>query len=175
MSKKNKEKVAEVEEIKAEHATNDNANDPVTILETELGNEKDRYLRLFAEFENYKRRTGKERLELFKTANQEVMISLLPVLDDFERALKELEKSEDDSLFKGITLISNKLNETLRQKGLEVIATDSGEPFNADLHEAITQIPAPTEELKGKIIDVLEKGYSLGDKIIRYPKVVIGN
>lgn len=176
MSKKNIEKeVFSEEEINSEPTSNAETTDTLTQLERELENEKDRYLRLFAEFENYKRRTGKERLELFKTASQDVMVSLLPVLDDFERALKELEKSDDDSMFKGVTLISNKLNETLRQKGLEVIETKAGEPFDADAHEAITQIPAPTEELKGKIIDVLERGYSLGDKIIRYPKVVIGN
>ncbi len=176
MNKNNKVKEAlEEEERTSEQVSTEETSDVKTNLEAELENEKDRYLRLFAEFENYKRRTGKERLELFKTASQDVMVSLLPVLDDLERALKELEKGEDDSLFKGITLISNKLNETLRQKGLEIIETKSGEPFDADVHEAITQIPAPTEEMKGKIIDVLERGYSLGDKIIRYPKVVIGN
>lgn len=176
MSKKNIEKeVFSEEDINSEPTSTAETTDTVTQLEGELEKEKDRYLRLFAEFENYKRRTGKERLELFKTASQDVMVSLLPVLDDFERAIKELEKSEDDSMFKGVTLISNKLNETLRQKGLEIIETKAGEPFDADAHEAITQIPAPTEELKGKIIDVLERGYSLGDKIIRYPKVVIGN
>jgi molecular chaperone GrpE len=176
MSKKNieKEEVSE-EEINSEQTTIEETSDTLSKLQGELETEKDRYLRLFAEFENYKRRTGKERLELFKTASQDVMVSLLPVLDDFERALKELEKSEDDSLYKGVTLISNKLNETLRQKGLEIIETKAGESFDADAHEAITQIPAPSEELKGKIIDVLERGYSLGDKIIRYPKVVIGN
>lgn len=176
MSKKNTEKETFAEEEFNSNQTSTEENlDPLTQLEGELENEKDRYLRLFAEFENYKRRTGKERLELFKTASQDVMVSLLPVLDDFERALKELEKSGDDSMFKGVSLISNKLNETLRQKGLGIIETKAGDLFDADAHEAITQIPAPTEELKGKIIDVLERGYSLGDKIIRYPKVVIGN
>lgn len=147
--------------------------DPLVALQTELENEKDRYLRLFAEFENYKRRTSKERIELFKTASEDVMISLLPVLDDFDRALKEIDKANDDNL-KGVELISNKLKETLKQKGLSGIETKPGDTFNADLHEAITQIPAPSEDMKGKIIDIIEKGYSLGDKIIRYPKVVIG-
>lgn len=147
--------------------------DPVEQLQAELDKEKDRYLRLFAEFENYKRRTGKERIELFKTAGQDVVQSLLPVLDDFDRALKEIDKSSDEHL-KGIELISIKLKETLKQKGLEEIPVKEGDTFNADDHEAITQIPAPSEELKGKIIDVIEKGYTLGDKVIRYPKVVIG-
>lgn len=147
--------------------------DPLVALQAELDTEKDRYLRLFAEFENYKRRTSKERIELFKTASEDVMISLLPVLDDFDRALKEIDKASDDNL-KGVELISNKLKETLKQKGLAAIETKTGDTFNADLHEAITQIPAPSEDLKGKIIDVIETGYSLGDKIIRYPKVVIG-
>lgn len=147
--------------------------DPMAELQSQLDQEKDRYLRLFAEFENYKRRTGKERVEFFKTASQDVMVSLLPVLDDFERCLKEMEQGDPDHL-KGVQLISNKFRETLKQKGLEVIDTKIGEPFNADDHEAVTQIPAPSDDMKGKIIDVIEKGYLLGEKIIRYPKVVIG-
>lgn len=143
-------------------------------LKQEVEKEKDKFLRLFAEFENYKRRTSKERVELFKTAGQEVMTSMLPVLDDFDRALKEIEKSEDENLFKGVELISNKLRETLKSKGLEPMAVKAGDKFDADLHEAITQIPAPDKKLKGKIVDVVEKGYTLGEKIIRYPKVVTG-
>lgn len=142
-------------------------------IQEALALEKDRYLRLFAEFENYKRRTSKERIELFKTASHDVMVALLPVLDDFDRALKELEKS-DNALLEGVMLIRNKFFETLKQKGLALIETQAGATFDADLHEAITQIPAPTQEMKGKIIDVIEKGYMLGEKIIRYPKVVIG-
>lgn len=136
--------------------------------------EKDKYLRLFAEFENYKKRTSKERIELFKTANQEVMTALLPIMDDFDRGLVEIKKSEDSELFKGIELINNKLNTTLIQKGLSVIEVKAGDDFDSEIHDAITQIPAPTEDLKGKIIDCVEKGYKLGDKIIRHPKVVIG-
>lgn len=147
--------------------------DPVAELRSQLEQEKDRHLRLFAEFENFKRRTGRERVELFKTASQDVMVSLLPVLDDFDRCLKEMEGADPDHL-QGVQLISNKLREALKQKGLEVIDTQIGEVFNADDHEAVTQIPAPTEDMKGKIIDVIEKGYVLGEKIIRYPKVVIG-
>lgn len=144
-------------------------------LANDLAGEKDKYLRLFAEFENYKRRTSKERLELFKTANQEVLLSLLPILDDFDRALVEIRKSEDELLTKGVELIFEKLKSTLTSKGLEEVAVAAGDAFDADFAEAITQIPAPSEKLKGKIVDVLEKGYKLGDKIIRFPKVVIGN
>ncbi len=143
-------------------------------LKLELDAQKDKYLRLFAEFENYKRRTSKERLELFKTASQELMQVMLPVLDDFDRALKEIKKSEDDSLVQGVELINNKFRETLKSKGLEPMAVKEGDTFDADIHEAVTQIPAPDKSMKGKIVDVVEKGYTLGDKIIRFPKVVTG-
>ena len=143
-------------------------------LEEELSNERDKFLRLFAEFENYKRRTSKERIELFKTANQEVLQAILPVLDDFDRAIIEISKSEDELLLKGVELIHEKLKSTLVSKGLEEVEVRAGDAFNADYAEAITQIPAPNDKLKGKIVDVLEKGYKLGDKIIRFPKVVIG-
>ncbi len=143
-------------------------------LTADLASEKDKFLRLFAEFENYKRRTSKERIELFKTASSSVMQAMLPVLDDLDRAWIEIEKSEDENLIKGIELISTKFKATLKEKGLEILEVRQGDVFNADFHEAITQIPAPTDDLKGKIIDVIEKGYKLGDKIIRFPKVVIG-
>jgi molecular chaperone GrpE len=136
--------------------------------------EKDKYLRLFAEFENYKKRTTKERIELFKTAGQELMTSLLPIMDDFDRGLAEIKKAKDKELLKGMQLINDKLKKTLEQKGLTLMKVKAGDAFDADIHEAITQIPAPTEKLKGKVIDCVENGYKLGDKIIRYPKVVIG-
>ncbi len=139
-----------------------------------LALEKDKFLRLFAEFENYKKRIIKERIELYKTANQEVMVSLLPVLDDFDRAQSEIAKTEEKALLEGVNLIRNKLNDTLKSKGLVELEVSVGDIFDADHHEAVTQIPAPNEDLKGKIIDVLEKGYSLGDRVIRFPKVVIG-
>jgi molecular chaperone GrpE len=141
-------------------------------LSQDLASEKDKFLRLFAEFENYKRRTTKERIELFKTANQEVLLALLPVLDDFDRAIVEINKSEDELLSKGVALIFDKLKTTLVSKGLEEVEVKIGDVFDADFAEAITQIPAP--KMKGKVVDVLEKGYKLGDKIIRFPKVVIG-
>jgi molecular chaperone GrpE len=144
-------------------------------LAQDLAKEKDKFLRLFAEFENYKRRTTKERIELFKTANQEVLLAMLPVLDDFDRAIIEINKSEDELLAKGVELIHEKLKSTLVAKGLEQVEVKAGDAFDADFAEAITQIPAASDKMKGKIVDVLEKGYKLGDKIIRFPKVVIGN
>lgn len=144
-------------------------------LRNDLAKEKDKFLRLFAEFENFKRRTSKERMDLFKTAGQEIMVSLLPILDDFERALKEMAKSDDTEMFKGVELIRVKFRETLKSKGLEEVAVEQGDAFDAEIHEAITQIPAPNKKLKGKIVDVVEKGFKLGDRIIRHPKVVVGN
>lgn len=143
-------------------------------LSEELSIEKDKFLRLFAEFENYKRRTTKERIELFSTASQDVIKSLLPVLDDFDRALIELSKHNETDLSKGVVLIKDKLHSTLEQKGLKIFEVNKGDIFDSDIHEAVTQIPAPNDELKGKIIDVIEKGYKLGEKVIRFPKVVIG-
>ncbi len=144
-------------------------------LETEIKQEKDKFLRLFAEFENYKRRTAKERIELFSTASEDVMKTLLPVLDDFERALAHIdEDKEAEELRKGVLLIYQKLIKTLEHKGLKLMEVKKGDTFNADNHEAITQIPAPSDDLKGKIIDIVEKGYLLGEKVIRFPKVVIG-
>ena len=143
-------------------------------LEDQVKEEKDKFLRLFAEFENYKRRTAKERIELFSTASEEVMISLLPILDDFDRASAEIEKDKDNEIFKGVLLIKNKLFDSLKSKGLALIEVNKGDGFNADNHEAVTQIQAPSKDMEGKIIDVIEKGYKLGEKVIRYPKVVIG-
>lgn len=162
-------------EINEQEIAEENVNDALSELQDEFQREKDRYLRLFAEFENYKKRTSRERIEMFKTAGEDVIISMLPILDDFERAMKEIEKSDDDNLYKGVELINNKLSETLKAKGLQMMEVNAGDVFDADSHEAITQIPAPEEKLKGKIIDVVEKGYTLGDKIIRFPKVVIGH
>ncbi len=185
MSKKNKnieaieDQVEEVldtttEETDAENTSENEEVDIETQLKEDLAKEKEKFLRLFAEFENYKKRTSKERIELYKTASQDVMQSMLPVLDDFDRAQKEIEKTEDKNLLKGVELIHNKLKETLKNKGLTEVEVAAGDVFNADDHEAITQIPAPSDDLKGKIVDVIEKGYKLGDKVIRFPKVVTG-
>ena len=143
-------------------------------FEDQLKEEKDKFLRLFAEFENYKRRTAKERIELFSTASEEVMISLLPILDDFDRASVEIEKDLENETLKGVMLIKNKLFDSLKSKGLSLVDVKKGDEFNADDHEAVTQIPAPSKDMVGKIIDIIEKGYKLGEKVIRYPKVVIG-
>lgn len=144
-------------------------------LQDQLVAEKDKFMRLFAEFENYKKRTTKERIELFKTASQDVIVAMLPILDDFERALAHIEDDKEaEELRKGVLLIYNKLVNTLAQKGLSKIEVKPGDVFDADDHEAVTQIPAPNADLKGKIIDIVELGYKLGDKVIRFPKVVIG-
>tara|TARA_B100000900_G_scaffold14693_1_gene11750 strand:+ start:6942 stop:7457 length:516 start_codon:yes stop_codon:yes gene_type:complete len=170
MAKKKSKKKSEIEK----NAEQDENQVEEVNLEDLVKDEKDKFLRLFAEFENYKRRTAKERIELFSTASEEVMISLLPVLDDFDRASAEIEKDKDNEIFKGVLLIKNKLFDSLKSKGLNLIVVNKGDVFNADNHEAVTQIPAPSKEMKGKIIDVIEKGYKLGEKVIRYPKVVIG-
>ena len=142
-------------------------------LNENLNQEKDKYLRLFAEFENFKKRTARERIELFKTAGQEVITAILPILDDFERAIDQTPK-EHEELIKGFVLIKNKLTDVLKSNGLNVTETNVGDTFDAEIHEAITLIPATDESQKGKIIDITEKGYQLGDKIIRFPKVVVG-
>ena len=143
--------------------------------DAELAELKDKYLRLAAEFDNYKRRTAKERQDLFKTANQELMQVLLPIIDDFERARTHTQASEDVNVVReSVDIIYNKLLKTLQQKGLTPMETKGG-AFDPDLHEAITQIPAPSEELKGKVVDEVEKGYYLGDKVIRHAKVVLGS
>ena len=176
--KTNQEEIQDTEQMQEEQSeANENVEREVVEPTTEelIQKEKDTYLRLFAEFENYKKRTSRERVELFKTANQEVMTVLLPVLDDFERALAHIEDDKEaEELRKGVLLIYQKLIKTLEQKGLAKMEVKQGDAFDAEIHEAITQIPAPSKKLKGKIIDVTEKGYKLGDKIIRYPKVVIG-
>ncbi len=143
-------------------------------LKQDLALEKEKYLRLFAEFENFKKRTAKERLDLFKTANQEVLTSLIPVLDDFKRAVLQIDKDINGFDKKGVELIYNKFNDSLRSNGLEEVKVEVGDVFNPDLHEAISQIKATNENQKGKIIDVIELGYKLGEKTIRYPKVVVG-
>lgn len=164
----NTENVSENQEINAPEQTVEEQ------LQEELAKEKDKFLRLFAEFENFKKRTTKERIDLFKTANQEVLQVMLPVLDDFDRAWAQISKSQEEALVTGVQLIHDKLKSTLVSKGLEEVEVKAGDAFDADYAEAITQIPAPSDDLKGKVVDVIEKGYKLGDKIIRYPKVVVG-
>ena len=159
----------------AENATNTNntTGNEAEDCEDLLAKERDRYLRLFAEFENYKKRTSRERIELFKTAGQDILSALLPVVDDFDRALADLATSADEQTRKGVELIYNKLIGILKNKGLERIEVAANDAFDSELHDAITQIPAPTPEMSGKIIDVVQQGYKLGDKIIRFPRVVV--
>lgn len=176
MSKEEKIQEEEIKNSEEETQNEDNqevVNEESTTEEL-LQAEKDKYLRLFAEFENYRKRTTKERMELFKTASQELMTALLPIMDDFDRGLAEIKKVKDKELLKGMQLISDKLKSTLTQKGLTEIKVKAGDDFDAEVHDAITQIPAPNDKLKGKIVDAIEKGYKLGDKIIRHPKVVVG-
>lgn len=176
MNPESTENIEEKENIQEENVS-EKQQPELTVeeqLQDELAKEKDKFLRLFAEFENYKKRTSKERIDLFKTANQEVLQAMLPVVDDFDRAWTQISKSDDESLVKGVELIKEKLKTTLVSKGLEEVEIKVGDAFDADFAEAITQIPAPSDDLKGKIVDVIEKGYKLGDKIIRFPKVVIG-
>lgn len=150
-------------------------DDTVQKLEDELSAAKDKYLRLYAEFENYRKRTSRERLELVKTANEELIHDLLPVVDDLERSLQVFENKEEVApMYEGIKLISHKFDKVLTQKGLKPMEVGPGSDFDSDYHEAVAQTPAPKESLKGKIVDVVEKGYFLGEKVLRYAKVVIG-
>lgn len=177
MSKKNKTKEEEQLVEEQVEATQEEVQDIEKEPSTEelISQEKDKYLRLFAEFENYKKRTTKERIELFKTASQDLMTALLPILDDFERALTHIEDDKEaEELRKGVLLIYQKLVTTLEQKGLSKMEVKQGDTFDAEIHEAITQIPASSKKLKGKVVDVIEQGYKLGEKVIRFPKVVIG-
>lgn len=151
---------------------NDQLSD-IEKVEEQLANEKDKFLRLFAEFENFRKRTARERIELFATANEDVIKSVLPVLDDFDRALAQMETLGESEHLTGFGLISTKLRDNLSAKGLSLVEINKGDAFNADTAEAITQIPSGND-FKGKVVDVIEKGYKLGDKIIRFPKVVIG-
>ncbi|MHA7131649.1 nucleotide exchange factor GrpE [Algoriphagus namhaensis] len=144
-------------------------------LEKEVAELKEKYLRLYSDFENYRKRTAKERIELISTASEEVLRDLIPVVDDFERAFKANEKEEDPlKVYEGTRIVFEKFVKTLGSKGLKPMSDMVGKPFDADTQEAITQIPAPSEEMKGSVIDVIEKGYTLGDKVVRFAKVVTG-
>lgn len=152
----------------------DPTEEKIEQLESDLAELKDKYLRLFAEFDNYKKRTIKEKLDLMRTAAQDTLSSLLPVLDDFDRAKKTADDENTSETFSdGVTLVYNKLYTVLSHHGLTPMESD-GEVFDPELHEAITEVPAPSEDLKGKVIDTIEKGYYLKDKIIRHAKVVVG-
>jgi molecular chaperone GrpE len=153
-------------------------DDELVKAQNELTEAKDKYLRLYSEFENFRRRTAKEKLELIKAANEDLVVAILPVLDDFERAQKAFEnnkdKNENKATIEGFHLIHHKLNKILEQKGLKPMNDLVGKDFDPEIQEAITKIPAPEDKLKGKVVDVVEKGYYLNDKVIRFAKVVIG-
>ncbi|MCA6078162.1 nucleotide exchange factor GrpE [Fulvivirga sedimenti] len=194
MKKENKENLSKESMNDIENMTDENINEmdqdqelsedisdeagdeTIHKLESELSESKDKYLRLYSEFENFRRRTAREKLDLIDTANEGLMSALLPVLDDFERALKlSNEETDEKSIREGMDLIHQKLRKTLEQKGLVNMNTQIGDAFDPDFHEAITQIPAPEAKLKGKIVDVIEKGYLIKEKVIRYAKVVTGS
>jgi molecular chaperone GrpE len=147
---------------------------PEQKLLAEVAESKDKYLRLYSEFDNYRRRTSKEKLELMQTAGERMVVSLLPVLDDFKRAEESLSSGDAEAIAEGVKLISDKFAKTLDAEGLKLMETKEGTNFDPELHEAVTQIPAPTKKLKGKIVETIEHGYLLGEKVIRHAKVIIG-
>ncbi|MEP1034595.1 nucleotide exchange factor GrpE [Ekhidna sp.] len=162
----------ELKETEEQEETSEESSEPT--LEEQLGEAKDKYLRLYSEFENFRRRTSKEKLDLISTANKDLMADLIPVLDDFERAMTASEASEDiKALREGMVLIQNKLNKSLESRGLNKIEVKKGDSFDDEKHEAITQIPAE-KKLEGKIVDVVEPGYTLGESVVRFAKVVVG-
>lgn len=173
-------KVNETEEVtsnKEETNTENNTEQTTEVVdekEDKIKELNDKYLRLYSEFDNYRKRTAKEKIDIIKTAGEDIIKNLLPIVDDFKRAIESNKTIEDAAALKeGFELISNKFYKSLEAKGLKAIEA-KGETFNADIHEALTNIPAPTEDLKGKVVDVIEEGYYLGEKIIRFPKVVVG-
>jgi molecular chaperone GrpE len=174
----NEENIAE-ETVQNEEGTTEETTQESEKSELELAQEaaaaaNDKYLRLYSEFDNFRRRTAKEKLDIIKSASEDVIKNMLPIVDDFQRAMTHNTEVQDpESLKQGFELIYNKLLKSLEAKGLKPIEA-AGEVFNADIHEAITNIPAPSEDMKGKIVDVVEQGYYLGEKIIRFPKVVVG-
>ena len=183
LKKKKKEQVDNTEEINTtvneieqdiDQQAEENAPSPVDTLKQELSLANDKYLRLYAEFDNFRRRTIKEREEARKLEGKDLIVSLLPVLDDFERASRAMETATDVAPVKeGVTLIQNKLKNALTKHGLKEMES-IGTPFDPDLQEAITNIPAPTDDLKGKVVDEMEKGYLLNDRVVRFAKVIVG-
>jgi len=154
-------------EAKGYETTIEHIQEELKTVQQEHSELKNKYMRLYAEFENHKKRTVKEKVDLMKTASQDIMSALLPVLDDFDRA------KDNEELSAGISLVYQKLYKVLQDKGLQPMDSN-GEPFDPELHEAFTEMPAPSEDMKGKVVDTIEKGYKLGDKIIRHAKVVVG-
>jgi len=164
----------ECEEKAEESVVEEPVVDELALLKDKLTDANDKYLRLSAEYDNYRKRTLKEKMELMKTAGESIILSLLPVIDDFDRAMAHMDEAKDtEAVLEGMKLIHNKFKDFLSQKGVQEIEAKEKE-FDTDLHEAVTKIPAPTEEMKGKVIDCIEKGYTLQEKVIRFSKVVVG-
>jgi molecular chaperone GrpE len=169
------EQVADLNSDSAkQEGKNDNAESSVDVIKQELAVANDKYIRLYSEFDNFRRRTAKEKLDLINNAGADFFTIILPVMDDFERALKSMNEASDvESLKQGVDLIYNKLKSTVTAKGLKPMES-IGTVFDADIHEAITQIPSPSDDMKGKVVDEVEKGYYLNEKVIRFAKVVVG-
>lgn len=178
MSKEENNIDNEMDEKSMEQENEEQVSDNSNNLEIKLKEANDKFLRLYSEFDNFRKRTAKEKVDIIKTAGEDIIKELLPILDDFERAIEnntKFDKIEDlEPIKEGFKLIHHKLLHNLKSKGLEAIDV-MGEKFDVDKHEALTQVPVPNEEDKGKIIDVMEKGYKLHDKVIRFPKVVVGS
>ncbi|MEM9672765.1 MAG: nucleotide exchange factor GrpE [Bacteroidota bacterium] len=163
-------------DVAEEKVSEDEETNQAESSDTALAEAKDKYLRLFAEFENFRRRTAKERLDLIKTASEDIVSALLPVVDDFERSLEIFKENDEVApMYEGIQLVYQKMLKILEQKGLTRMDVAQGSEFDSEYHEAVVQTPAPSEELKGKVVDVIESGYFLGEKVLRYAKVVIGS
>jgi molecular chaperone GrpE len=175
MSKENETMSEQDDQVQSENSETAEVKDSKSVeLQAKIDELNDKYLRLYSEFDNFRKRTAKEKIELIQSGGEDVFKSILPVIDDFERAIKSNSETSDiKAVNDGVNLIYHKLKTTLTQKGLEEMKS-VGETFDADLHEAITNVPVPSDDMKGKVIDELEKGYSLNGKIIRFAKVVIG-
>ncbi|WP_185882992.1 nucleotide exchange factor GrpE [Blattabacterium cuenoti] len=173
-NQKNVEKKDNFSENKLNNQCNKKKTESIEFFQKKLEKEKEKFLRLFAEFENYKKRIQKEKFDIFNIIHEQIIVDIIPVLDDFERGIKELKKYKDKFLIKGILLIQEKLIKVLKEKGLEKIQTKKGDKFNTDFHEAVSQIPSVTKDLKGKIIEIIENGYLLKEKVIRHAKVITG-
>lgn len=162
------ENVSETPEVAENQAENAEESDKTKVLEQQLEESRNKYMYLYSDFENYRRNAARERMDLISTAGRDIMAAMLPILDDFDRAEK------NGGLSEGISLIQQKLINTLKAKGLSVMETQVGDDFDPDKHEAVVEIPAPSEDLKSKIVDILERGYMLGERQIRFAKVVVG-
>ncbi len=174
MTKEESKSQEELEDIKSQEREEQSEEKVEPTAEEKIKELNDKYLRLYSEFDNYRRRTAKERLDLLKNASEEIMQDLLPILDDFERAAKAMSESDDiKSIREGLDLVHHKFKNTLENKGLKKFKA-VGKSFDPDFHEAVTKIPAPKKKLKGKIVDVIEEGYMINDKVLRYAKVVVG-